>query len=269
MTSRLASLQSAIAAQERTLHDADRRLIALGAYVGHRVHALMRPARRAGVGTAVAVAALALWRWRRAPAKMHPAAGTDWLPAALNAGLPLLVPVIGARAAALLGALAAAPAAARSQPAAQAPARAVDLQRFAGTWHEIARRRAPFERPCAGDVTATYLLTPEGIRVVNRCRRRDGRTLVTRGRVRLADPLATSALSVTFAPRLLQWLPIAWADYWILDVDPHYRHALLGTPDRRRFWILARSPSLPEPVLRALVLQAAARGYDVRRLQRS
>ena len=72
---------------------------------------------------------------------------------------------------------------------------------------------------------------------------------------------------MSFAPPWLRWLPWAWADYWILDVDPHYRCALVGTPDRRHLWMLSRAPSLSSAGMQRLLEQAQAQGYDISRLQ--
>ena len=58
--------------------------------------------------------------------------------------------------------VAASQSAAASQPA--APLRVVqevDLQRYAGTWYEIARLPNRFQRACVSDVTATYALQPD------------------------------------------------------------------------------------------------------------
>ncbi|MGB1923486.1 MAG: lipocalin family protein [Alcanivorax sp.] len=47
----------------------------------------------------------------------------------------------------------------------------VDLQRYSGTWYEIARLPQWFQRGCY-DSTATYSLNEDGtVRVVNRCQR--------------------------------------------------------------------------------------------------
>ena len=51
----------------------------------------------------------------------------------------------------------------------------VNLDRFAGTWFEIARMPTHAEDKCERDVTASYEVTDSGLRVVNRCRRADGR----------------------------------------------------------------------------------------------
>jgi len=64
----------------------------------------------------------------------------------------------------------------------------VDLERYAGTWYEIARLPNRFQDRCTGDVTATYtLLDNDQIKVVNRCRTEDGEFIEAEGRARLAD----------------------------------------------------------------------------------
>ena len=53
----------------------------------------------------------------------------------------------------------------------------VDLQKYAGTWYEIARYPNRFQRDCAGDVTALYEVKSDGsVRVTNSCSKADGST---------------------------------------------------------------------------------------------
>jgi len=73
-------------------------------------------------------------------------------------------------------------------------------------------------------------------------------------------------LEITFAPLWLRWLPWVWADYWILYVDDDYRSAVVGTPDQRHLWLLARAPRLEATDYQRLVDQASAQGYDTARL---
>lgn len=55
------------------------------------------------------------------------------------------------------------------QPGSKSP---LDLNRYVGRWHEIARLPNRFEKKCAGSVTATYNLRTDGkIEVVNGCTR--------------------------------------------------------------------------------------------------
>ena len=46
--------------------------------------------------------------------------------------------------------------------------------------------------------------------------------------------------------------------YWILDLDPEYRTALVGTPDRRYLWILTREPRIDDDSYKKLVQLARA-----------
>ena len=66
-------------------------------------------------------------------------------------------------------------AAADASPAPVEPIAALDVPRYMGTWHEIARYPNWFQKKCAGDSRADYSLLESGeVRVVNRCREADG-----------------------------------------------------------------------------------------------
>jgi apolipoprotein D and lipocalin family protein len=58
-------------------------------------------------------------------------------------------------------------------------------------------------------------------------------------------------------------------NYWILDLDPDYRVAVVGTPDRRYLWILSRTPRLDEPTYELLVAKALELGFPVKDLIRT
>lgn len=162
--------------------------------------------------------------------------------------------------------------------AAQAPAPppvqaipSVDLTRYAGRWHEVARFPNRFQQACARETTADYALLEGGaIRVTNRCLRTDGSVIEAVGRARLADPKGpASRLKVRFAPAWLSFLPMVWGDYWILDLDDDYSIALVGDPGRKYLWILARSPTPSDSLYQRMVATAAAQGFDVSKLVRS
>ena len=57
-------------------------------------------------------------------------------------------------------------------------------------------------------------------------------------------------------------------DYWILYLDPEYRTVIVGTPDRKYLWIMAREPSIPEETYRALVERSTDLGFATDRLLR-
>ena len=148
---------------------------------------------------------------------------------------------------------------------------AVDLARYAGRWHEVARFPNRFQRTCARGTTAEYTLLPDGgLRVVNTCVKADGSEIRAEGRARLAHRDGpTSQLKVRFAPAFLSFLPMVWGDYWVLDLSADYGAALVGSPDRAYLWVLSRTPELEEATYQRMVATAAAQGFDVGRLVRS
>ncbi|MBM4194885.1 MAG: lipocalin family protein [Gemmatimonadetes bacterium] len=159
---------------------------------------------------------------------------------------------------------------ANAQPAAVRALDSLDLVRYAGRWHEVARLPNRFQRNCAADATATYELDGDAIRVINTCRDSAGAAVRAEGRGRLADRRGpASRLKVRFAPRALSFLPMVWADYWVLDLTEDYSAALVGTPDRAYLWILSRQPSLDAAVYDQLVATAARQGFDVSRIMRA
>lgn len=143
----------------------------------------------------------------------------------------------------------------------------VDLERYAGTWFEVARLPNEFQDDCAGNVSATYTPRPDGrITVVNRCQKNDGSQSEAEGVARRVDGRPSSVLQVRFAPRWLSFLPMVWGDYQIIELDADYQHAVVGTPDRKYLWVLAREPKLDPKTYERLLDRAKAQGFDVSRL---
>ncbi len=147
----------------------------------------------------------------------------------------------------------------------------VDLSRYAGLWYEVARLPNRFEKKCAGDVTAEYTPRAGGrIRVVNRCRRRDGRMAEAVGEARHAGRGGpNSRLKVRFAPSFLSFLPAVWGDYQIIGLAPDYTYAVVGAPDRKYLWVLARNPRVDEATYLRLLEAARSQGFDVSRMIRT
>lgn len=140
----------------------------------------------------------------------------------------------------------------------------VDLKRYTGVWYEVARLPNRFQRHCAGDVTATYDLRSDGrLSVINACRRADGSIDKAEGVARISSPDGPSSkLEVRFAPAWLGWLPMVWGDYWVIELSPDYSYSVVGTPNRKYLWILARDPRMDEPTLASIMRRAAERGFD-------
>lgn len=137
----------------------------------------------------------------------------------------------------------------------------VDLNRYLGTWYEIASYPAWFQKDCTGS-TATYSLLPDGrIKVVNQCFKKslDGPQKTSTGKAEVVDTSTNAKLKVWF------FWPFK-GDYWIVDLDQDYRWAVVGVPSRKYLWILSRTPSLDEEVYTGILSRIADQGYDPDRL---
>lgn len=132
---------------------------------------------------------------------------------------------------------------------------AVDLGRYSGALYEIARLPNRFQAMCVSDTRATYHPNGKGVLLVNECRTADGRIEQATGVAKWVEGSAGAKLRVSF------FRPF-YGDYWILELDPDYRWALVGEPGRNYAWILAREPVLDETTLEGLLAQAAALGFE-------
>lgn len=144
----------------------------------------------------------------------------------------------------------------------------VDLSRFAGTWHEIARLPNMFQRSCVRS-RASYTLCSDGtLSVVNTCTTTRGRCRRAEGHAEVVPCSGNARLRVRFSG-LAAVVPVPRdGNYWIIALDDDYQWAVVGTPDRRFLWILARDPHLPEGLVRDLAARACRLGFDVDRLVR-
>lgn len=150
--------------------------------------------------------------------------------------------------------------------AANQPVPALDLQRYSGTWHEIAHLPMYFQRRCVDTITATYTPRADGtLEVRNACRTKDG-TFVEATGVARPVPGAPGQLQVRFAPAWMSWLPMVWADYWVIALDPGYQWAVIGGSSRRYLWVLSRTPTMQRALFERLKADARARGYPVDKL---
>lgn len=136
--------------------------------------------------------------------------------------------------------------------------KAVDLNRYAGTWYEIARLPNSFERKLKC-ITATYTLRADGkITVLNK-----GHYLTDPSKVNTAKGVAwipdknePAKLKVTF------FWPFS-GDYWILFLEKDYKYVLVGDPSFRYLWILSRENKMDDTTYQMLLQKAVENGFDV------
>lgn len=139
----------------------------------------------------------------------------------------------------------------------------VNLPRFMGDWFVIANIPTFLEKD-AHDALESYELRPDGtIATTFRFRRGspDGPLKVYHPTGLIHDP-------VTKAEWRMQFLWPFKAAYLILRVDDAHQLTVIGVPNRRYVWIMARTPTLPEEQYQEVVHFLESVGYDTSRLQR-
>ena len=147
---------------------------------------------------------------------------------------------------------------------------ALDVPRYMGTWYEIAKFPAWFQKKCVSDTRAEYTLQPDGrVQVINRCRQDSGEMKEALGSGRQIGDAASSKLEVRFAPAWLAFLPAVWGDYWVIDLDPAYQLAAVSEPKREYLWILSRSAKVDPAAYDALLARLSRQGFDLQRLEKT
>lgn len=147
----------------------------------------------------------------------------------------------------------------------------VNLDKYVGTWYEIARFDQKFQRNCTA-VKATYTKLNNGeIKVFNECNlySPEGKYKSSIGRAWVNDKKTNAKLKVQF---FLRWwrLNLFSGNYWVIELDEeNYTYAVIGDPSRKYLWILSRTSTMDESLYQELVARARAQGFNTEHLLRT
>lgn len=135
------------------------------------------------------------------------------------------------------------------------PVSGFELDRYLGTWYEVARLDHRFERGMS-HVTANYSMRDDGgVAVVNRGYVTDKQEWETAdGKAYFVGEADVGQLKVSFFGPF-------YGGYNIVDLDQEsYQYSLIVGPNRDYLWILSRTPKMDPDILARLV--AVADGLD-------
>jgi apolipoprotein D and lipocalin family protein len=138
-----------------------------------------------------------------------------------------------------------------------------DLNRYYGTWYEIAAIRGFLQSRCARDTRTEYTAAENGaIATRSHCIRTDGTPETNEGQARPLDPALPSVLKVTSVHFLgIWWFPFG-RESIVIALGPEYRWLATGHPSLRYGRILSREPSLSDTALKSIVGALVAEGFD-------
>jgi len=138
----------------------------------------------------------------------------------------------------------------------------LNVQKYLGTWYEIARYDHSFERGLVG-VTAKYSMRNDGkIKVLNSGYKNslDGKFSQAIGKAKIPDSMNDQAkLKVSF-------FLFFYGDYYVMELDKDYQWALIGSSSDKYLWILSRKPQMEKELYNELLDKLQKRGYDVSKL---
>ena len=134
------------------------------------------------------------------------------------------------------------------------------VDRYLGTWFEIARLDHRFEEGLT-DIQATYTLEADGsVKVLNRgLQIANGQWREAVGKALFIGQRDEGSLKVSFFGPF-------YGGYHVAALDPEYRWSLVVGPDRDYFWILSREPHLTPQLRDQLVRRAQTLGISTDRL---
>lgn len=139
--------------------------------------------------------------------------------------------------------------------------REFDINRYIGTWYEIARYDHWFERNLVG-VTANYSFRDDGkIRVINRGYKNslNGKLSETEGKAKIPDKKIPAKIKVSF-------FLFFYSDYFVIELDNDYKWAVVGSSSDDYLWILSRTPQLSKDLFDDIISRITKRGYDSSKL---
>lgn len=132
----------------------------------------------------------------------------------------------------------------------------IDLNRYLGSWYEIARFDHRFERGMH-QTKATYVLREDGKVGVLNTGTKNGKSSQAKGVAKRTDN--PGLLRVSF------WRPF-YSDYRIMLIDDDYQYALVGSGNDDYLWILSRTPQISGEIKDKILAEANRRGYDTGKL---
>ena len=136
-----------------------------------------------------------------------------------------------------------------------------EVNRYMGTWYEIARLDHRFERGL-NKISATYSLrTDGGVKVINKgWNEAKSKWEEAEGKAYFIDNPNQGRLKVSFFGPF-------YGGYNIFDLDKkNYAYAMISGPDKSYFWILSRTKQLPKATLEYLIQEAKLAGFATDKL---
>lgn len=133
----------------------------------------------------------------------------------------------------------------------------VDIERFMGDWYVLGIIPNFIEKHAINGIESYSLLDDERVKIDYRF------TDVRTGAVKHMEPKAWIYDKETMAEWRVQFIwPIKFP-YLIIDLADDYSYTVIGVPNRKFVWIMAREPELPDEVYNGILERLKLTGYEI------
>ena len=141
--------------------------------------------------------------------------------------------------------------------------RQVDLKRFMGDWYVIAHIPVFIEKE-AYNAVESYQLADDGTIPTTFTFNKGGFD----GPVKTYHPKGFVHNKETAAEWRMQFVWPVKAAYLITYLSEDYQTTIIGVPDRKYAWIMARTKTLPDATYQKLVAELKRQGHDLTKLRK-
>ncbi len=145
-------------------------------------------------------------------------------------------------------------------PLTNKPIDKVDLHKFAGKWYSLYSIPTLFDKD-SRQTTAIYTLNSDGYYNVLTVGKKgdDNQEKTYKSKLFPVEGTGNGQLKAQFL-----W-PFK-VDYWVIDLAEDYSWVVVGHPDRKFLFIMARKPEIDAKLYADIVARCKEKGYDVAKL---
>ena len=140
------------------------------------------------------------------------------------------------------------------------PVEGFDLDRYLGTWYEIARLDHSFERGL-DNISANYSLREDGgVHVLNRgFSAKKDEWKEAEGKAYFVGSSDQGHLKVSFFGPF-------YGSYIVFELDDNYQYAFVSGPDTSYLWLLSRTSNVDQAVIDRFIERASSLGFETDKL---
>jgi apolipoprotein D and lipocalin family protein len=137
----------------------------------------------------------------------------------------------------------------------------VELDKFMGSWYVIAILPNMIEKNAVNGIES-YTLNPDGTIGITYKFREGSKD----GKEKVMTPKAKVFNKETKAEWRVQFFPLLWYPYLIIDLADDYQYTVIGVPNHKYVWIMSRTPTMSDSCYTNILSKLHTEGYQTQKI---